>query len=275
MSELLIGASEVTVAPPPAWRKVNPHLFTVAVTALAVGVLPVIDRMDSETGPACAAARVSVAVAGLATCHVMAALVSARLDKKWPTWVFAVMLAANQPLLMAGSGLYYYECYGPNGTKATGYDQIAKPKYGVPTTAIWIVASVAIVNVVDTSAVWFWRAKDVAFIVFEFFEFLHAEGTLEVTGATGIGLVVIAAVLASIAIARASPVPRIDGAWRVGVMAVIGGRVAAGYHVHHAEWPLYAAVLVRHSPWAAGAFIGWSLQETSGPHAWRIWAWQR
>lgn len=275
MSELLLGASEVTVAPPPAWRQVNPHLFTIAVTALAVGVLPVIDRMNSGTPPACAGARVSVAVAGLATCHAMAALVSARREKRWPTWGFAVLLAANQPLLMAGSGVYDYECYGPNGTKAADYNQIAKPKYGVLTTAIWIVASVAIVNVIDTSAVWFWRAKDVAWIVFEFFTFLHAEGTLEVTGATGIGLVVTAAVLASIAIARASPEPRVDGAWLVVVTAVVGGRVAAGYHVHHAEWPLYAAVLARHSPWAAGAFVGWSLQETSAPHAWRIWAWQR
>ena len=252
MSELLLGASEVTVAPPPAWRQVNSHLFTVAATALAVGVLPVIDRMNSGTPPACAEARVSIAVAGLATCHAMAA-----------------------PLLMAGSGVYDYECYGPNGTKAADYNQIAKPKYGVLTAFIWIVASVAIVNVIDTSAAWFWRAKDVAFIVFEFFTFLHAEGTLEVTGATGIGLVVTAAVLASIAIARASPEPRVDGAWLVVVTAVVGGRVAAGYHVHHAEWPLYAAGLARHSPWAAGAFVGWSLQETSAPHAWRLWAWQR
>ena len=86
---------------------------------------------------------------------------------------------------------------------------------------------------VDVSCVWFWRAKDVAYIVFEHFTFVA--GTITLTGATVVALVACAAVAATGLIVRTSPTPRADAAWLFVVAVALGGRVAAGGHVHHAE----------------------------------------
>jgi len=166
---LLLSPAAAFAASASGWRGVNPHLFTIATTALVVGVLPVIDRLQERSPLLCGEARVSVAVAGLAMCHAMAALVSAARGRPWPTWVFAMVLAANQPLLMAGTGAYIYGCGGSSALDFLDYDRIVEPQYAVPTFAIWLAVSVGLCFLIDVSAVWFWRAKDMAFIVLEFF----------------------------------------------------------------------------------------------------------
>lgn len=248
----------------PATSPATVHLLTVAGTALAVGVLPFLRAGGCE--PAIAGA----AVTGMAAIHALLATTG-----RWHPWLSTAALAANQPLLAVGTGAYTYACFGADSPYYDGYDKMAEARYAVPTMAIWFVASAVICWLTDASDAWFWRAKSIAYIVAEYYTFIHAAGTVEVKGATGLALATVAAVVALSAIVRLSPTPYLDCTWAITACTVVGMRVGYGFHVHHSEWPLYVAVAVRRWPAAAGAMVGWSLQEASGAGGFRLWAWQR
>ena len=209
------------------------------------------------------------ALTGLSVLHVCGVHVGKRLCVKGHPWQCTLAIVLHSAILYAGTVVNGLLTHRP-----TALEHVTPCTITI-TFFLWTVACAFVCVFTAAHKEAFWVAYAGGFLFME-----HLRWTTEwfgddvvVEGANGI-VIVSAALVSSIACAfKMSPTPTRDACYSVAVLLFLGARLAVGYHVHHAEWPMYAAFPLRHhrGGWAMGGLVGVMVQEIAGGAGYRLY----
>jgi len=208
------------------------------------------------------------ALAGLSVLHLCGVHVAKRLCLKGHPWQCTLAIVLHSAILYAGTVVNGLLTHRP-----TALEHVTACTFTI-TFFLWTLACAFVCVFTAAHKEAFWVAYAAGFLFME-----HLRWTTEwfgdevvIDGTKGIVLV-LAAVVSAIACAfKMSPTPNRDACYSLGVLLFLGVRIAVGYHVHHAEWPMYAAFPLRHhrGGWAMGVLVGVMAQEIAGGAGYRL-----
>ena len=145
----------------------------------------------------------------------------------------------------------------------------------VLTFVLWSASCSIVAAFTPTHKESFWVAYAFGFLAMEHLRWMtepFGGDGLRLDGAVGLVTVTIVVVVSLCAVYRVSPSSTHDILYLLSVLFMFGMRLACGYHIHHAEWPVYAAFPLRHntSGRAMGLLVGVMAQEIAGGSGYRL-----
>jgi len=209
-------------------------------------------------------------------CHAVSERLASRgVYKNLGQWFLPAVLAVQVPCIYLFDWMYIAAGCRLNSNhlicaETALFDHFFWSGYAALTWFIWGLCAVALCWVVDVNNRWFWRAKDAAWWCMQFLRW--AFPAVYVVGPAGIVCVALAGAVwvLYMTVRHGSRLDARDGWLLVVIIGMLLVRLSQGYHIHHAEWPLYVAVLARRAPWLAGVFVGIAWQEITGNEGFRI-----
>lgn len=207
------------------------------------------------------------ALAGLSVLHATGLYIC----RRWH--VVPSVLVSTAGLVLHTAILYVGTVVNGILTHRPGASNHVNPCTITITFAMWSASCAYVCTFTPTGNESFWVAYAAGFIATEHLRWVtdFGVGDVVVDGALGGIFVTVSFVAALLCVSRLNK-PFRDAVYIAGVSAFLGTRLALGYHIHHAEWPMYAAYPLRRetSGRAMGVLVGVMAQEIAGGDGYRV-----